>query len=597
MAVNLLERMPKEWFNDQFSEIINSEITNPPYNKNFFDKAFFIKKRYGTELLKAKVWDTFQDIIEYRDINKTELLVSSMTSTKVIVYKLDLNTLVLTEILNQNKWNNARMFKVLGGWESVLTTWVATSGTINTLVKTSAAWVVNAYAWAYVYLSSWTGAGALCSILSNTADTLTVSNAGGWDPFDVAPAAWTNFTIYESLTNNIVIQTADSYYKYDWVSFVQIVPTQGNTPADATIRKSIFWYADTKWNVYYSDERDIFKFYDWSTATPRILRTGETDISRLYPFGDIMLVCTPNKMLLVKATLNSSTGNTIYSTQEILSNLWLFSSDAIHYNKWLYFVGSDKTFYSLSLSVTGAQYVGDPQDQGIVISNYLDRFVFGTDKLSIYSDSKNIYIFDTTGNSEEYVYSTKYKWWTKNEYAMNIAGKKILNNVFYFLGDWYIGFKSSTSYLDMGVDYTQKIEWIIGNDNIMTMKSWKYFVTLLWKTDYTQDGTLKAERQINNKKFSKEWDIFNTEYLSNIYDALQDTMWSSLMGSELMGGGNEDILEAISDIEIMKTPIDIAGYLCKLSLISAAWSWIMFWWWAWYENSMNPNIKSYSNTI
>gem|GEM_PF-5719856 len=42
------------------------------------------------------------------------------------------------------------------------------------------------------------------------------------------------------------------------------------------------------------------------------------------------------------------------------------------------------------------------------------------------------------------------------------------------------------------------------------------------------------------------------------------------MGSELMGGGNEDILEAISDIEIMKTPIDIAGYLCKLSLISAA---------------------------
>jgi hypothetical protein len=36
-----------------------------------------------------------------------------MTSTKVIVYKIDLSTLVLTEILNQNKGNNARMFKVL----------------------------------------------------------------------------------------------------------------------------------------------------------------------------------------------------------------------------------------------------------------------------------------------------------------------------------------------------------------------------------------------------------------------------------------------------------------------------------------------------
>jgi hypothetical protein len=56
------------------------------------------------------------------------------------------------------------------------------------------------------------------------------------------------------------------------------------------------------------------------------------------------------------------------------------------------------------------------------------------------------------------------------------------------------------------------------------MKAWKYFAVLLGKTDYTQDGILNAEWQINNKKFSKEWDIFNTEYLSNIFDALQDTM-------------------------------------------------------------------------
>jgi hypothetical protein len=65
--------------------------------------------------LKSKPGETFYDIIEYRDANKTEVLVSSMTATKIIVYKLDLNTLVLTEILNQNKGNNARMFKVLAG--------------------------------------------------------------------------------------------------------------------------------------------------------------------------------------------------------------------------------------------------------------------------------------------------------------------------------------------------------------------------------------------------------------------------------------------------------------------------------------------------
>jgi hypothetical protein len=108
---------------------------------------------------------------------------------------------------------------------------------------------------------------------------------------------------------------------------------------------------------------------------------------------------------------------------------------------------------------------------------------------------------------------------------------------------------------------------------------------------------LNAQWQINNKKFSYNWDIFNTEYLSNIFDALQDTMGSSLMGWELMWWDNSEAMEAISDIEIMKTPIDIAGFLCKLSLTSTGWSWIMFGGWAWYENDMNPNIKTVTNVI
>jgi hypothetical protein len=78
---------------------------------------------------------------------------------------------------------------------------------------------------------------------------------------------------------------------------------------------------------------------------------------------------------------------------------------------------------------------------------------------------------------------------------------------------------------------------------------------------------------------------------------LQDTMWSSLMWGELMGWDKSDAIAAISDIEIMKTPIDIAGFLCKLSLTSIGWSWIMFGGWAWYENDMNPNIKTVTNVI
>lgn len=597
MSVNLVQILPTEWFNDKFSEIINSEITNPPYNQNFFDKFFFIRKRAWTALIKQNAWDVFESIIEYKDVNKTEVLVSSTTSTKVRVYKFDLNTLVLTKILEEDKWNNARMFKVLAWWESILTSWTATAWSVNDITDSTKSWTVNAYAWAYVYLKSWTGAWALCNILSNTATALTVANAGWWDPFDVAPAAWTVFQVYESLVDNIIIQTKDSYRKYDWVAFEEISTTQWNDVKDAVLWKSIFRYADAKWNVFYSDERDVFKFYDWATATARLLRTWETDILRLYPFWDTLLVWTPSKMYLIKWSLDSTSWLTIYSTQEIISNLWLFSSWAIHYDKWMYFVGSDKRFYSLWLNVTGNQYVAVLEEQWLTIFNYLNRLEFWTDKLNIYSDSQNIYIYKTNWICEEYVYNVKYKWWTKNEYYMNVSWKYILNNVFYFLWDWYIWNREEWYYKDLWEDYTQKIESVLWTENIFNIKNWKYFSILLGKTDYTQDWILKAERQLKNQKYSNERDLFNSEYLSNMYDALQDTMGSSVMWFELMWWWSADILEQISDVEIIKTPIDIAWYICKLTLTSEWWSGIFFGWRQWYENVLNNNNRTLTNVI
>jgi hypothetical protein len=78
---------------------------------------------------------------------------------------------------------------------------------------------------------------------------------------------------------------------------------------------------------------------------------------------------------------------------------------------------------------------------------------------------------------------------------------------------------------------------------------------------------------------------------------LQDTMGSSIMGIELMGWDNTSILEAISDIEIIKTPVDIAWYICKMTITSEGWSGIMFWGRQWYENVLNNNTKTYTNVI
>lgn len=60
-----------------------------------------------------------------------------------------------------------------------LVTGTATGGSASTLVKTAAAWVVDAYANKYVKITAGTGSGQCRRVVSNTADTLTVDVADG----------------------------------------------------------------------------------------------------------------------------------------------------------------------------------------------------------------------------------------------------------------------------------------------------------------------------------------------------------------------------------------------------------------------------------
>lgn len=69
----------------------------------------------------------------------------------------------------------------------------ATSGSATGITKTGAGWTVNAYKGKIVNLISGTGSGQFKQILSNTADTITISGSN----WDTNPDATTHFTILE----------------------------------------------------------------------------------------------------------------------------------------------------------------------------------------------------------------------------------------------------------------------------------------------------------------------------------------------------------------------------------------------------------------
>lgn len=97
---------------------------------------------------------------------------------------------------------------------------VATGGTVNTVVMTGAAWVPNAYAGAYLVMRFGSGVGEVRQVVSNTADTLTVST-----PFATAPAASTVFRIEGQFLAGIAIPDYEAISSYGTKVFLDPLGT------------------------------------------------------------------------------------------------------------------------------------------------------------------------------------------------------------------------------------------------------------------------------------------------------------------------------------------------------------------------------------
>jgi hypothetical protein len=581
--------LPSEWFNSKFSLILNSEIVPPPYNPNFQDKFFFLKKRLGILLQKEVPDQVVHDMIEYTDPTKSELLVLTEDGTDIFVYVYDDWAWTLTQIFTSPKWNFFQFIAILWGGESVLDFWTATWWTTSTLVDAWQSWTVDQFAWNYVYIQDGAGNGQLRSILSNNATTLTV----GW--FDFAPASWSVYRIYQSLVNNIIVPAAWWLYTYDWVSFNIIQQTAGEDIEAMTFWKRRFWYVSNG-NVSFSNQGDLFQFVDPSTAQ-NILQTGDGGIHTLYPFWDFIVAGTEEKIYWIRELFDTTWWVYFYDFKELISTQWLFSKDSLLFKKWLFLVASDKVFYSMEIDIVWTDIQAYLEPQGNAITNYLKELQLGVDELNMYSDTDNMYIFNKIGNCQEFVYSNLYRWWMINQYSANVKKRVTINNINYVLWDEYIGSKGW--YTDLWNPYWQKIQMIMGQENIFNMKVWKYFDLLFWKSDYIQKWLITFERQISNKRYQLTKDLFDAGYFKSLAVALPSTMWSILFGTSLFGWWNGAI-ESLSDVDVVKIPLDISWHLVIITIdtwIEEENNWVMFWWIYTEPVSLNAVLQHYKNVI
>lgn len=121
----------------------------------------------------------------------------------------------------------AEVDQVPGSFEGI-----ATGGTLTTLVMTGASWDVDEWEGAFVFLHFGTGTGPVRQVVSNTADTLTVST-----PFAVAPDAGDVFRIGGMFPAGVATLAEEKIPAPG--TKVWVLPVGGSPTADNNIRNRI----------------------------------------------------------------------------------------------------------------------------------------------------------------------------------------------------------------------------------------------------------------------------------------------------------------------------------------------------------------------
>ena len=577
MAVQQLDVRPQEGFNVIFSDIVNCEITPPPYNDRYLSKFFFLKKRKWIKQIGQKQWYDFLDYNERYDFYLTR----NVNTNNYEVLDNNFNTVVTI-----TGWWTADIFVEVLWWTIQYDTGTATGWSSTTLVDTSKNWTNNELAWYYVYIYDWTGAWQLRYIVSNTSDTITVS----W--FDTAPASWSKYRVYEKLDYNLTVPYKNWLYVYDWSNWNDEPIFSGYDIENMVVWNSRLWY--TSWNkLYHSEEWD---YYNYPVSNQLILWSHE--VNNLYPFWSYLIVWTKRNISLVYKGFSSNDWTEFFVVKEWTSTVGIKNKFGIaSYQWWLYIIWSDYRMYALRIQLQWTEASVLLNDNWSIPAYFINRYKVSDVKL--YSDTNNIYLYTydfSTDRTYEVYYNSQYKGWLNNEYNVKINKKFFQGNTEYVLCKDLAGMR--WDYKDFWGNYKQRIEIVVWEQDIWNWKNLKYINILLWKTDYVQDWYVEVISQIANKKIKQEFDLGNMWYITDIWDLIENTFWWPIIWTSLYWWDVSDLYNVISDVDIIQIGLDTTGQI--FNIIFESWDWengLLLWWVFLYYNTLNPKQKYIKNII
>lgn len=530
----------KTGFNGMFNIVENCQIVVPPYNKGKIkDEKFFFSKRPGilnTQELNypLKKFGSYSSSSENIKLALTDTYLFRFTdSTNASIgTPIDPDSIIFS--MSAAGGTEEQTGTATGGGNPV-------GGADAYLEDTSASWTTDQFAGMYLWLTGGKGVGDIQYIKGNTDTKIEVE---GWTNAN-QPDATTTFKVFTELVDTVIVSSKiGAYVKVfdgtDLVTVSSLPPIRLSAFYD-----SRFWYT-TEANpniVFYSEVGQYF-------IQSGFIVTGSEPILSLDPLGDYLITGKVKKIAAINK-ISDSSGVTVYKISDLVEGIGVFSQESVEiWRGGYYFVADDLHGYTLSISVSSDEkLIGTLENiTSKVLGGYITAFPVTPTTIHLKSDAVSLSIFYIVqAQTYEFRFMEDYEGWLVNVYLAEITSAEFLFDKDYYAISTAVC--SSGGDTDLGADFTQSIGFLLGTENIFSIK-------MLYFVNVAVEGS-DQEELINVRT------IAYGSYLKNEIDDLLEfefataALGESVIGEVILGGAS--ISTTRSDIFLLKKQIQRAG--------------------------------------
>ena len=446
---------PQKWLNSIFSELLNYELVQNPYEEGFLWSEATLKKRAwlfteqwvwwvytwqtdGTIKWKIVVWwvSFFRD--DDCNVYRFEKISWDYTMTQVFVNPPLLDPGHLTLFTTNLYWKRVKQKAITLSYLSVFQNlWTADKvistnddGNGNVVLAVNEVWTFAATdVGKYIYFTEQASSNVKYQIrqIVEFIDDKTVYL---WEMFYAEPSTWEpdeSWETYETIDSIVVF---NNLRNSAWL--VLCIDVTNN---DYSFRN--FWGNDIEffewrlWQIsgYWTSIGWSLASWEYEILDPTTVLGSSSNLTgqkmdSFIPAQNYLLVNQENSMSVIWQIWSSNNIAPIYNFNSISSGESAFWPDSIFYKWWLYFLAKDRIFNGGNIIPTSGNIIWlDVKNQWIIIENFLNRikwedyvrcYDFGRGKIIQYTDWVKTYMV---------VYDSIYEWRLPREYNLVIEDK------------------------------------------------------------------------------------------------------------------------------------------------------------------------------